>query len=161
MHFAPLFLVVFRVIMVGKCTAKGCLLLIYIIAKCLNYSVFLVFIPVFARFFVCVVLLCVLAWIYVLNVWLFMLMPAVDDFQMFYPTLAMLPFAAPEAFFCFSLSSCAMRSLSRPISSACCVICATNLSITSPWAEMSTCFVEFFSVSSLSAGVALDGVLLD
>lgn len=122
MHFAPLFLAVFRVIMAGKSTEKGCLLLIYIIVKCLNYSAFLVFITVFARFFVCVVLLCILTWIYVLNVWLFMLMPAVDDFQMFYPTLAMLPLAAPEAFFCFSLSSCAMRSCSRPISCACCVM---------------------------------------
>lgn len=71
MHFAPLFLAVFRVIMVGKCTAKWCLLLIYIIAKCLNYSVFLVFIPVFARFFVCVAHLYVLTWMCVLSVWFY------------------------------------------------------------------------------------------
>ena len=122
MHFAPLFLAIFGVVMIGKCTVKRRLLLIYIVPKCLNYNIFLAFIPVFAHFFVCVAHLCILAWMYVLNVWLFMLMPAVDDFQMFYPTLAMLPFAAPEAFFCFSLSSCAMRSCSRPISCACCVM---------------------------------------
>lgn len=70
MHFAPLFLAIFGVIMIGKCTVKRCLLLIYISAKRLNYSVFLAFVPVFAYFFVCVAHLCVLAWMYVLNVWL-------------------------------------------------------------------------------------------
>lgn len=71
MHFAPLFLAVFRVIMAGKCTARGRLLLIYIIVKCLSYSVFLVFALVFARFFVCVAHLYVLTWMCVLSVWFY------------------------------------------------------------------------------------------
>lgn len=101
MHFAPLLLAVFGVIMIGKCTVKRRLHLIYIAQKCLNYNVFLAFIPVFAHFFVCVAHLCVLTWMYVLNVWLFMLMSAVDYFQMLYPTLAMLPLATPKHFFAF------------------------------------------------------------
>ena len=52
-HFAPLFLAVFRAIIVGNCTAVVCLLLIYITVKCLNYSAFRAFYPVFALFFVC------------------------------------------------------------------------------------------------------------
>ena len=53
-HSTPLFLAVFRVIMVGNCTAFVCLLLIYISANCLNYSVFRDFCYVFALFFVCI-----------------------------------------------------------------------------------------------------------
>ena len=52
-----------------------------------------------------------------------------DDAELAYPALAMVPLVAPEAFFCCSLSSVAMRSLRRPISSACCVILSIN------WAE--------------------------
>lgn len=51
MHFAPLFLAVFGVIMIGKCTVKRRLHLIYIAQKCLNYNVFLAFIPIFCSLF--------------------------------------------------------------------------------------------------------------